>query len=134
MENLVLYHFDIFLLLLVGIVGISLLSISLLAKFFNASNSGIKHSSSVVFLTVITFFFFFELFNGIFVIFGSRNNILPYILSLIMSFVVFKYVFQSRYSFHNRPWDILKIFLLFLLTDGIFVLLSFIILRATNLI
>lgn len=134
MNDLILYHFDIFLLLVVGIVGISLLSITLLAKFFNAGSGGIKKSASVLFLTGITFFFFYESFIGIFGLFGSENNIIPIILSILISFLVFKYVFQSRYSFHNRGWDVLKIFSLFLLTDIIFIVFLFLVLRTTKLI
>ena len=134
MENFILYHFDIFLILVVGIMGISLLSISLLAKIFNAPTSGIKNSSSVLFLTAITFLFFYEFFNAVFNIFGAKNNIFPYILSILVSFAIFKYVFQSKYSFHNRPWDIMKIFLLFLTTDAIFLLFSYLILKTTKLI
>lgn len=134
MNELFLYHFDIFLLVVVSVVGVSLLSIFLLAKIFNSSVTGIHNASSVLFLTSITFFFFYEFFGAIFNIFKVGNNVFPVLLSLFVSFFVFKHVFQSRYAFHNRGWDVLKIFLLFLLTDALFIFFLFLILRTTKLV
>lgn len=134
MNELFLYHFDIFLLVVVSVVGVSLLSIFLLAKIFNSTVSGIKNASSVLFLTSITFFFFYEFFGAIFNIFRAGYTAFPVLLSLFVSFFVFKHVFQSRYAFHNRGWDVLKIFLLFLLTDAIFILFLFLVLRTAKLV
>lgn len=134
MNDFIINHFDLFIILIISIICISSLAISLFAKVFKASNAGIKNSFSVLFLTSITFFLFYECFDGIFTFFGSKNNIFIYILPLIISFIVFVYVFQSKFSYYGKFWNIFEIFIFFLLIDIIFILFYFAVLRSLNLI
>ncbi len=134
MNTFIIDHFNLFILLIFCLIGVSILSITLLAKFFKASNRKVGNAFSVLLLTIITFFFFYECFESIFSFFGSKNNIIVYILSILISFLTFDYVFQSKFSFYGRTIDVLKIFVWFVLFDIMFTYFFFSISRYLNLI
>lgn len=134
LENLINNNFDIFILCILGQVVIALLSLNLLAKYFKVANYKIAISFTVFAGFSISFYFFYELFAAIFNVFGLSTMIFPILFSLIISFFVFRYIFQSRYSFYNRAGDIFKIFLIFLLTNFIGLFLIFLLLKGFGVV
>jgi hypothetical protein len=129
LEKLINNNFDIFLLCIVGQVTLALLSLNLLVKYFKVASYKISTSLTVLVGVSTSFYFFYEFFAAIFNIFGSNIIFLPIFFSLIISFFVFKFIFQSRYSFYNKGKDVLKIFLIFLATNFIGILLMFLLLK-----